>query len=125
MPVIAIRALPQEEWVDVSEVIRAVSVRVADVMGIAPQRVWTTWTTIEPGNYCEGDDARGTQPNASHPPIADIVSFEGRDDETIERVLEAIADTLAERLALAQGAPFVTYTEAQKGRVYTGGSVRK
>ena len=125
MPVIEIRALPQAEGVDVSAVIRAVSVRVAEAMRIPPQQVWVTWTTIEPGNYCEGDDERDIQPGATHPPIADIVSFEGQDDATIERILKTIADTLVEHLQLTEGAPFVSYTEARKGRVYTGGRVRR
>jgi phenylpyruvate tautomerase PptA (4-oxalocrotonate tautomerase family) len=124
MPVIHILALPQSSEVKIPTVVAAVSSRVASVMNIPPQQVWTIWRTVEPAHYCEGGDVAKTQPRDTHPPVANIMAYEGRTPEMISRVLEAIAQTLCEHLHIDSGNAFVTWTELRAGRVYTGGAVR-
>ena len=51
--------------------------------------------------------------------------FVGRDPVLIEKLLEAAAQVLAAGLGLEPGNVFVTWTELQPGRVFTGGAVRR
>lgn len=55
----------------------------------------------------------------------DILAFEGRSPEIIERVIVVAAEVLASGLQLERGNVFVNYREALSGRVYTGGEVVK
>ncbi len=47
MPLIAIRALPQREGVDVDAALREVTLAVATLIGGRPRGTWATWETIE------------------------------------------------------------------------------
>jgi phenylpyruvate tautomerase PptA (4-oxalocrotonate tautomerase family) len=74
----------------------------------------------------EGDVAADTvQPPDSHAPIVEILAFTGRSPEVIEALIAAVADTLVTELHLAPGNVFITWTELQAGRVFTGGEIRR
>jgi phenylpyruvate tautomerase PptA (4-oxalocrotonate tautomerase family) len=124
MPVIQIRALPQREGVDVKKALAALCAAVAEVYGCESAHVWATWQCIEPGRYVEGGSGAGLQPEDTHPPIVDILCFEGRSPELIESLLERAAEVLSRELGIP-GNVFITYTEARSGRVFTGGGVRR
>ena len=125
MPIVEIQALPQPSHVDPRAAVKAVAQAVAEAMGLPARQVWAAWRTIESGHYVEGDVAADAQPRGTHPPIVNVIAFQGRPEEMIERVLTAVADTLTRQLDLEPGAPFVVYTEVKSGRVYTGGAVRR
>lgn len=125
MPVVHLRALPQPAGVDVTAAARRLCVELARITGGAPKSFWATWETLEPGRYVEGDTPATVQPRDTHPPLVEIVAFEGRDEAEIERILRAVADVLCDALGLEPGNVFATYTEARSGRVFSGGAVRR
>lgn len=126
MPVVRISALPQQPALDVTAVLERLCLRLAEIDGADPRHWWATWQPIQPGAYLEGSvAATSTQPGASHPPLAEIQAFAGRDPAVVEQLLEAAAAVLAEALGMEPGNVFVTWTELQPGRVFTGGAIRR
>ncbi len=127
MPVIQVQALPQPEGTSIPRALHALCHVVAGAMNVDPAHVWATWHTLDAGCYVEGGEhaAVRTQPRGTHPPIARLSAFAGRDSRTIEAALTAAADSLIESLGLEAGNAFVTYDELASGRVHTGGRVRK
>jgi phenylpyruvate tautomerase PptA (4-oxalocrotonate tautomerase family) len=123
MPVIEVSALPQREGIDVRAASAALTKAVAALLGEEPRGTWVVWRTIEPGRYVEGGDAPAVQPPATHPPLVQVVASEGRSPELVERILVAVAETLARELRLEPGNVFVRWVEATAGRVYSGGRV--
>ena len=123
MPVVRIQALPQPDSVDVPATLTAVTRDLAALLDEHPSDSWATWETIRPGRYAEGSDTPELQPRDTHPPLVAVTAFEGREPELVERILATVAETLARELGLGQGNVFVTYEEAQSGRVYSGGRI--
>ncbi len=64
MPIVRIRALPQQDGVDVDLALAAVTRALAELLGDEPRRTWATWETaralrLEPGNvWVRYDDVR-------------------------------------------------------------------
>jgi hypothetical protein len=123
VPVVRIAALPQPPGVEVERVLAAVTAAVAAVLEEDPRGTWATWSELPPGRYAEADDAPALQPRSTHPPLVELVAFEGRPPALVARMLEAVADALARELRLEPGNVFVRYVEATGGRLYTGGRV--
>ena len=122
MPVIHVAALPQGEAVDLERVAGELAARAGAALGCPPGHVWVTWRTLDA--YAEGDETTREARAGTHPPVAEILAYEGRDDAAVRRALEAVADALVELLGREPGSAFVHYTELKAGRVYTGGAVR-
>ena len=125
MPVIQIRALPQSPGIDVGALMSLICVQVAQVLEVEPRRVWTTWETILPGSYVEGDVAAQTQPRTSHPPIVDIIDSDGRSSALIEKMILCVAKVLSTELEIDEGNVFIHFTEGLSGRVFSGHLFRK
>ncbi|MEO1534229.1 MAG: hypothetical protein AAFS11_01525 [Planctomycetota bacterium] len=125
MPVLQIQWFEPPGHIAIGDVLAAVNQNVAAALGCDPASVWSTWTTIEPGCYAEGDDAADGPRDATHPPIVRLLAFEGREGAAIESALIAAAHTLAAQLGIDPDAPFVVYDEIASGWVFTGGSVRR
>ena len=122
MPVLHVKALPQEDSARIQPALKATSVAVASVYGCRPRQVWATWETIAPGHYVEGETAADVQPKDSHPPIATLTCFEGRGPDEIEALLTTAAHTLGEALGMP-GNIFMEYREARTGQVIAGDGV--
>lgn len=122
MPVLQIRALPQQDPSRVQAAMKATCLAVAEAYGCAPDQVWATWETIEPGLYVEGETAADIQPPDTHPPLATLICFEGRSPDDIERLLATAAETLTAALGIP-GNIFMEYREARSGRVIAGDGV--
>lgn len=126
MPVVRINAVAQDPAADVPALLSRLCTRLAEIDGVEARHWWATWQPIEPDAYVEGDVGPGArQPRSTHPPLVDIAAFAGRDPVVIERLLGAAAALIAEGLALEPGNVFVTWTELQPGRVFTGGAIRR
>ena len=126
MPVIRIAALPQPALADVQPLLARLCLALAEIDRAEPRHWWAVWQTIAPGSYTEGGvSAPATQPSASHPPLVDIQAFTGRQTAVIERLLDATAAILADGLGIEPGNVFVTWTELEPGRVFTGGEIRR
>ena len=123
MPLVRISALPQHGGVEPERALAAVTHALADLLGEEPSGSWATWEEIQPGRYVEGGDAPALQPAATHPRLVEVVAFEGRPADRVERMLTTVAAVLERELGLERGNVFVRYVEASGGRLYTGGSV--
>lgn len=98
---------------------------IAESYGCAPEQVWVTWDEIAPGMYVEGSKVGQQQPLETHPPIGELIAFEGKSDAVIASVLAAAAGALTQALGIP-GNVFITYREAKSGQVIAGdGGVRR
>jgi hypothetical protein len=123
VPVVRISALPQPDAVDIPSVLAAVTRDLATLLDEHPGGTWAAWETIRPGRYAEGSQAPELQPRDTHPPLVQVIAFEGRDPELVERMLTTVAGTLVRELGLGEGNVFATYDEAPSGRIYSGGRI--
>ncbi len=121
MPVIEIKALEQQPGVDVGAALDAVCAEVASLLEEEPAGTWATWTTLE--RYHEGGRAAGRQPASTHPPLVVVRGFEGKPELIVRALLDTVAAALTRELGLAPGNVFVTYEEARRGRLHSGGAV--
>lgn len=125
MPVLNIRALPQKENVDIKSALKKTTIAIAEAYGCDPKHVWVTWQELSSGFYVEGNNSEDSQPENTHPPIGELICFEGKSSEDIEKVLQAAATTLSKELGIPNNI-FITYREAKSGQVVAGnGVVRK
>lgn len=122
MPILQVRALPQGDKSRVQPALKATCLAIADAYGCEAKHVWATWQEIDPGFYIEGEAAADTQPSGTHPPIVELLCFEGKDDATIEKTLITAAKTLSDKLEIPDNI-FVNYTEAKSGRVVAGNGI--
>lgn len=98
---------------------------VAAAYGCAASQVWVTWEEIAPGRYVEGPRPASLQPEGTHPPIVEVLCFEGKSPAVKEAVLTAAAKALTTALGIP-GNVFITYREAKSGEVMAGdGIVRR
>ena len=119
MPIIRIRALQQNKNIDVEAILKKLCCGVADAVDFPKHQIWASWEELLPGHYVEGDNGADKQPPQTHPPLVEILAFAGRSQEFIETILKTTADILAQELELHSNV-FVTYVEAQSGRVFDG-----
>ncbi|HEX9416898.1 MAG TPA: tautomerase family protein [Gaiellaceae bacterium] len=120
MPIVRIEALAQPE-IDLERVLGSLCTELAALLGERPEGTWATWETLE--HYVEGAQGPAAQPRSTHPPLVTVTAFEGRPPEQVAAMLSLVADVLARELSLEPGNVFVTYEEARRGRLYTGGQV--
>jgi hypothetical protein len=104
VPLLEITALPSAGDVDVDEVLVAVNASVAAVVGCRPEAVWSTWRTLD--RYAVGSAVTDRQPHASHAPIVHL--YVNRPPDVVERICDAVAEVLGERLSVAPENVFVT-----------------
>ncbi len=122
MPVLDVRGLPQKNPEKVKAALKATCIAIAEAYGCKSEQVWATWQDVSPGFYVEGPNSATTQPESSHPPIAQLTCFEGKSPEVIEQVLLAAGQTLSRELGIP-GNIFITYEEARSGRVISGNGI--
>ncbi len=125
MPIFEIKALPQKPGVDQQTAMKKLCLEVAALMKLAENQVWATWNTIHPGHFIEGDRAVYEQPEATHPPIVNLIAFEGRDAKLMESVMLKASEILTAELKLSPGNIYMHFTETKSGRTLTGGKLRK
>lgn len=121
MPVVRIEATAPPDGIDLQGVLGALCTEIADLLGERPEGTWATWKTLD--YYVEGERGAASQPHATHPPLVTVTAFEGRPPEQIGALLSLVADVLARELSLEPANVFVTYEEAHRGRLYSGGKV--
>jgi phenylpyruvate tautomerase PptA (4-oxalocrotonate tautomerase family) len=125
MPILHVRALPQKDQKLIQRALSDTCEAVAKVYGCNPIQVWTTWEEIKPGMYLEGTNLADVQPDSTHPPIVEMICFEGRSPEQIEVLLTTAASALSRGLRIPNNI-FISYREAKSGQVIAGdGTIRK
>lgn len=125
MPILSVKALPQKDSSIINNALKKTSIAISEVYGCDPSHVWATWQEFDAGHYVEGDVSSDVQPGNTHPPICELLCFEGKSQNEIEKVLEVAASTLSAELQIPNNI-FITYREAKSGQVVAGnGVVRK
>lgn len=124
MPIVEIRALPQEPPVDVPSVLARVCKDLAATAGCREREVWATWETLPAGTFFEADVGAQSQPHDTHPPMVRILAMEGRTPDMIAKMLESVSNSLAATLRIDADNVFARYEELRLGRVAWGGRVR-
>ncbi len=119
MPILQIKALPQKSPEALQKAIRRTNQAIAEAYGCEQRHVRTIWEEIKPGCYLEGDEAREQQPADTHPPVGQLLCFEGKDQVTIEKTLLAASQAISSELGLP-GNVFISYAEAKSGRAVAG-----
>lgn len=122
MPILNVRALPQKDPKRVEAALKKTCIAIAEAYGCNPENVWGTWHEIPPGFYVEGQNRADVQPEESHPPIGQLLCFEGKSLEVVEKVLLAASQTLSRELGIP-GNIFISYEEAKSGFVIAGNGI--
>ena len=122
MPVLKIKALNSHEPAKVKKALALTTKKISEVHGCEQKYVWAIWEEIKPGFYFEGDQAAEIQPLESHPPICELMCFEGKTAKEIEDVLLAAAKTLSEALGIPNNI-FMTYRKLRPGEVIAGDGI--
>lgn len=125
MPIFEIKALPQKQGVNQHAVMKKLCQEIAALMKLPEHQVWATWQPIAPGNYVEGGKGAEVQPESTHPPIVNLIAFEGRPESLMEQVIIRAADILSSELKLERGNVYLQFSETKSGRTYTGGELRR
>jgi len=122
MPILHVKALPQKNKVKVKKALAETTLAISKAYGCEQKQVWTTWTELTPEFYLEGTDSVDIQPTHSHPPICELICFEGKAQEVIEETLIVAANTLSSSLGISNNI-FMTYHEAKSGQVVAGNGI--
>lgn len=122
VPILSIKALPQKDSSLINNALKKTALAISEAYGCQPSQVWATWQELDYNYYVEGDASVNSQPNTTHPPICELLCFEGKSSEEIEKVLEAAAITLSRELNIPNNI-FMTYREAKSGQVIAGNGV--
>lgn len=125
MPLLKLYTLPMPDPIQPPAVLTALAAAIAPILNVKPCQVIAMHIALQPGGYTKGEVAADWHGSDSHPPVLELCAFVGRSDAQIELALTAAAHTLTAQLGLDQGNAFVYHTELQRGRVFTGGAVRK
>ena len=105
MPLIEICALPPPGGIDVSNVLRVLTLAVSDALSCPPHAVWTTWRSID--GYAVGDVVAREQPQETHAPVVHL--YANRPPEAIDAVCDVIEEVLSRELSLPRENIFVTF----------------
>ena len=120
MPIISVRSLPLEN-ADTPSMLKKLCTGAAEAIGYEPSHIWATWEFLEPGNYAVGNRTETMQSATTHSPIVRVISFEGKPQKDIEKMMRSIAGIISSELNIDIGNIFIEYSEARSGMVFDGG----
>lgn len=123
MPFIHIKSLPPAEPLDTAAVLEGLCADFARDTGIGVEHVAATWERLEPGHYAVGGKAASEQLAVSHPLLVDLLAPDFNAADDVERMLIAIAGSLAARAGVARDNIFINQREARSGRVFDAGEI--
>lgn len=123
MPIITIKSLPLDNAINTSVILSKLTVKTAKEIGYEPEHIWATWEFLQADNYAVGSNLSKQQTKETHSPIVRILSFEGKPQDSIEKMLRTVAEVLAEELSIDIGNIFIEYSEAHSGQVFDGGQI--
>ena len=118
MPIISIKSLPVGKRVNTSKILTKICKKTARETGYKPQHFWATWEFIQPKNYAVGNKLSKRQTKTTHSPIVRVLSFEGKPQTHVKKLMTKIAEVLSKELNI-----FIEYSEARSGKVFDGGQV--
>ena len=123
MPIISIHSLPVGKRVNTSKILTKICKKTARETGYKPEHFWATWEFIQPKNYSVGKKLSRHQTKTTHSPIVRVLSFEGKPQGHIKKLMTNIAEVLSKELKIDIGNIFIEYSEAHSGKVFGGGQI--
>ena len=125
MPFVDIRSLPFKSDLEIGDVVMKIAAALAKTIELPSKEVCATWTFIEPNHYAHGEALASSQGQLSHPPLVDLLAFQGRPPHIVEEMLRVVAFEVSQAAKVPIENVFVNYREATKGRVFSEGDIVK
>lgn len=119
MPVVTVSALPPSDRAAIDRCLAAVIQRLAAALQQDRQGVWAQWVSAEAMHI--GATRRSFD---GHCPVVVVRARAGRHPHVVQLGLRAVAEAVAESLALPVEDVWVSWEELAPGRVFAGGGVR-
>jgi phenylpyruvate tautomerase PptA (4-oxalocrotonate tautomerase family) len=123
MPFIHIKSLPFEQGREIGAIVTAVSRDFSEQVGIDIAHVTATWEYLESWHYAAGGRAAVNQPEDSHPILVDLLVPDSNSPEAIEKMLECVASSIADRARVPKNNIFINARLARSGQVFDAGEI--
>ena len=125
MPFIHIKSLPFKQSLNVDEVIVSLSRDFSAQTKIAIEHVTITWDFFQPGHYAVSGRTVNHQPKDSHPILIDLLVPDFNLVDSIEQMLNIIAQSLAKQVGMPIENIFINCQYAYSSMVFDKGDVVK
>lgn len=123
MPLIHIKSLPFQEAVDVEGCIQNVSKHFSAEMAIEEIYVTVTWAWLPHRQYVAGGKIFESQMATTPPILVDLVIPDFHTKETIQRMLQCIAESLTRFAGVEKENIFIHCRMVTSGTVFDAGKV--
>lgn len=123
MPFIHIKSLPFENPVDMTGIIKNITLDFSHNTGIELNQIHTTWEFYPSGHYAKGNWLADYQPKAQYPLIVSLLTPDFNDAETIALMLKTVADSISRHADFPKNNIFINHTQAHSGMVFDDGKI--
>ena len=123
MPFIHIKSLPMDESRNIQKVITGIARDFSHNTGILLEHIHTTWEFYQPGFYAKGSKLSNVQPESRFPIIVDLLTPDFNTKETMECMLESVAESISTRADFPKNNIFIHHRVAHSGMVYDDGKI--
>lgn len=123
MPFIHIKSLPFDGAFQAEEVLKGITADFAVSTGIGLELITATWEFFQPGHYAVGGNVADSHPPNSHPVLVDLLAPDFNDKETVAKMLDSIAESIAKRTGVPRQNIFINHRQAHSGMVFDAGEV--
>jgi phenylpyruvate tautomerase PptA (4-oxalocrotonate tautomerase family) len=125
MPFIHIRSLRFAKPLDISQIIIHISQEFSEKLAIELRHITVTWDYLASGHYAVSGEVASTQPTHSHPVLVEILAPDFNSHETINTMLEVVADSIHRHADIPFDNIFIHYCQAHSEMVFDAGRIVK
>ncbi|MCG3863760.1 MULTISPECIES: hypothetical protein [unclassified Photobacterium] len=123
MPLISIKALPFEPYIEIDSVLKSLSEQIATQCKIGREHIMITWEWLSHEHYVHQGAVVDNQQQQSHPVLIELVAPNYYSHENIIFLMELIAVDISSNLPIHQNNVFISYTPAYSDGIYDQGHV--
>lgn len=124
MPFIHIQSLPvSESTFSLNRILPAVSSDFSKALELDTQHITVTWQFYPPNSYSVAGKVSPSQPKNSHPILVEVFAPDFNSQETVEKMLTTIANSIAEHAAVNVSNVFISFRPARSGQVFSDGDI--
>ncbi len=123
MPFIHVKSLPFEKPLAMGAVLEGITEDFAKATNIDPEHVTVTWEFLSPDHYAVAGKAAERQPQVSHPLLVDLLAPDFNSPAAFEKMLGAVAASIAKHAKIPIGNIFVNCRAAHSGMVLDAGAI--
>jgi len=113
MPFIHIKSNPPKRW-NISSILDGIQKDFSKGTGIDTKHITVTWEYFENNHFLSYSKV-----------LIDLLAPDTNDEKQIERMLQIIAESIANRAKVTPDTVFINYREAKSGMVYDAENVVK